>query len=67
MMCPTNQIKKGDLQRLFFFKKHSTWHDYLREAHLASHSCRSVHQVRKVLPDLMDVSGEQLQGHPQAW
>lgn len=23
--------------------QHSTWHNDLREAHLASHSCRSVH------------------------
>lgn len=46
---------------------HPTWHDDFREAHLASHSCRSVHQVRKVLPDLMDVARQQLQSHPQAW
>lgn len=44
----------------------STRHDDLREAHLASHSCGAVHQVREVLPYLMDVSRQQLQSHPQA-
>lgn len=49
------------------YSQHPTWHNDLREAHLASHSCRSVHEVREVLPYLMDVSREQLQSHPQAW
>lgn len=48
-------------------KASSTWHDDLREAHLASHSCGAVHQVREVLPYLMDVSRQQLQSHPQAY
>lgn len=47
-------------------KAFSTWHDDLREAHLASHSGGAVHQVREVLPYLMDVSRQQLQSHPQA-
>lgn len=47
-------------------KAFSTWHDDLREAHLASHSCGAVHQVREVLSYLMDVSRQQLQSHPQA-
>lgn len=47
-------------------KAFSTRHDDLREAHLASHSCGAVHQVREVLPYLMDVSRQQLQSHPQA-
>lgn len=56
-----------DWQPRWSFIKHSTWHDDLREAHLASHSCWSVHQVREVFPYLMDVSGKQLHSHPQAW
>lgn len=56
--------RQAAMVKLFFL---NTWHDDLRKAHLASHSCRSVHQVREVLPYLVDVSGKQLQSHPQAW
>lgn len=62
-----NEIKdfqcKAAMGKLF----QKTWHDDLRKAHLASHSCRPVHQMREVLPYLMDVSRKQLQSHPQAW
>lgn len=63
--------QSGDFQRqavmVKLFETTSTWHDDLRKAHLASHSCRSVHQVREVFPYLMDVSRKELQSHPQAW
>lgn len=45
----------------------STWHDDLREAHLASHGSGTVHQVGKVLSDVVNVSRQQLQSHPQTF
>ena len=45
----------------------ATWHDDLREAHLAGYGCGTVNQVREVLPDLMDITRKQFQSHPQTW
>ena len=45
----------------------ATWEDDFREAHFPHDGRAAVHKVREVLPDLSEVSGEELQGDEQAW
>lgn len=42
-----------------------TWHDDLREAHFAGDGSGAVHQVGEILPDLMDITRQQLQSDPK--
>lgn len=42
-----------------------TWHDDFWEAHFASDGGGTVHQVREIFTDLMNITRKQLQRNPQ--
>lgn len=69
--CMITVIQRGAIKSCFIVNAFSlmmdTWHDDFWKAHFASDGGGTVHQVREIFTDLMNITWKQLQRNPQTW